>query len=42
VVTTGGVRKFSVGGGEVVSHSSPVAPHGLADAFCPYLSDQKR
>ncbi len=33
-VTTGVSSKLCVGGGEVVCHSSPVAPHGLLPAFC--------
>jgi hypothetical protein len=34
-VTTGVVVKFSVGGGDGVCHSSPVARHGLAGAIAP-------
>ncbi len=41
-VTVGVTAKFSVGGGDVVSHSSPDAPHGFAPAGFPYLSDHAR
>ena len=34
-VTTGISAKFSVGGGEGVCHSRPVAPHGLGSAIGP-------
>ena len=34
-VTTGGCAKFSTGGGDVVCHSRPVAPHGFAEARGP-------
>ena len=39
-VTTGVTSKFSVGGGEAVVHSSPLAPHGLGPASGPYRTDQ--
>ena len=39
-VTTGVTSKFSVGGGEAVVHSSPLAPHGLGPATGPYRADQ--
>jgi len=39
-VTTGVTSKFSVGGGEEVVHSSPLAPHGLGPATGPYRADQ--
>ena len=42
VVTIGVVPKFSVGGGDGVSHSSPRAPHGLPGQRAPYRSDQIR
>ena len=41
-VTTGVTSKFSVGGGEAVVHSSPLAPHGLGPATGPYRADQIR
>ena len=34
-VTIGVVTKFSVGGGDGVCHSSPVARHGFAGATLP-------
>ena len=37
-----GMAKFNVGGGDVVSHSSPVTPHGLSDARSPLKSDHVR
>ncbi len=39
-VTTGVTSKLSNGGGEVVPHSSPVAPQGLRPASLAYFSDQ--
>src|SRR5439155_3523177 len=39
-VTTGVTSKFSVGGGEAVVHSSPLAPHGLGPTTGPYRADQ--
>ena len=41
-VTTGVTSKFSVGGGDAVCHSRPVAPHGFGGASGPYLSDHKQ
>src|SRR5207253_10856325 len=41
-LTIGLSVKFSVGGGDVVCHSSPVASHGFWDATSPYHKDQTR
>ena len=41
-VTRGVTAKFSVGGGDGISHSRPEAPHGLGPATAPYFSDHKR
>ena len=38
-VTTGVTVKFSVGGGDGISHSSPLAPHGSLAAFFPAISE---
>ena len=41
-VTVGVSKKFSVGGGDVVVHSRPLAPNGLVPATLPYRSDHIR
>ena len=41
-MTTGVTGKFSVGGGDGVCHSRPVARHGLSTASFPYRIDQIR
>src|SRR6185436_2750890 len=38
-VTTGLTVKFSVGGGDGISHSSPRAPHGSLTDFSPATSE---
>ncbi len=42
ILTTGGTGKFSCGGGELVCHSSPLAPHGFGPATGPLTRDQRR
>ena len=41
-VTCGTSAKFSVGGGDGISHSSPVAPHGFLPLTRPRFSDQRK
>lgn len=42
VVTCGVTMRFSGGGGEMVFHSSPDAPHGLGPLTEPHFSDHIR